>query len=405
MKVLFLSENFYPHGSGAELATYLYGRLMAKEDVNVKVLTNRFLGDSSFSEAGSLQIYRLPLFEEASAMKYSAFKRLDVMCSSFFNKLLNWADVVYVPRFWFTAIASAKAHGKPVVVHMHDYISVCSLSSLFDETESNICANKRRACSAKCIYSFEKAHSRGTGETIASILLNSTLGRYLPKLIMVADAVVCVSKRQKDLIVERMPSFRSKAHVIYNPFPEYSDLEIDGDDFGYFGGPDVLKGFKVLFRALSLVNRGNPHPTRVHCTKFKTSNQKFLSEVDTKGFSLYKRLETSEMEQLYRKLFSIIVPSIWNEPWPYVVVEALIRGRFVIASKIGGMPEQLEDCKGSILCEPGDSKMLAESIKHVQSLTRDEIVDFGCQNRASFLSRFDNDSSVRRFINLCEHLT
>jgi glycosyltransferase involved in cell wall biosynthesis len=402
MRILFATESFYPHGSGAELATYLYGDLLSKEDIDVIVLTNRFPGDPSFSKEGSLQIYRLPLFETTGSLKYSALKRLDVLASSLFNKLLSWADVVYVPRFWFTAIAWAKAHGKPVVVHMHDYISVCSLSSLYDETESKGCVKTGILCSPKCVFSFETAHGRGLGQTISSMFLNSTVGRYLPKLMMLADAVICVSSRQKELIVERASPFRGKTHVIYNPFPDYSDLEISGDDFGYFGGPDVLKGFRVLFKAVNRINSGKP---KIHCTKFKTSNQEFEREVGEMGFSLYKRLEIAELEQLYRKLKSVIVPSIWNEPWPYVVVEALIRGRFVIASRIGGMPEQLEGCRGAILCEPGDSKMLAESIEHVHSLSRDEIVDLGFQNKESFLRRFNNDSSVKKFISLCENLT
>ena len=165
-----------------------------------------------------------------------------------------------------------------------------------------------------------------------------------------------------------------------------------------------MKGFKVLFEAVSQINT-NKIRVKIHCTKFPKFSPKIMREIGRFGFSLYKRLETSELEQLYHKLRSIIVPSVWNEPWPYVVVEALIRGRFVIASRIGGIPEQLEGCKGAILCEPGSSKNLAEAINHVHNLRRDEIIDLGCQNRETFLSRFNNDYSVRKFINVCEHLT
>lgn len=38
MNVLFLSELFYPHGSGAELATYLYADLLSKSDFNFRVI-------------------------------------------------------------------------------------------------------------------------------------------------------------------------------------------------------------------------------------------------------------------------------------------------------------------------------------------------------------------------------
>jgi glycosyltransferase involved in cell wall biosynthesis len=405
MRILFLTELFYPHGSGAELATFLYGRLLGEEAIDVKVLTNRFPGEPFFSEEGSLQVYRLPLFGEPTSMKYSIFKRLDVMASSFFNKLLSWADVVYVPRFWFTAIAWAKARGKPVVVHMHDYISVCSLSTLFDETKSQICSKGGIACSPKCLYSFEKAHGRNFGQTLSSMVLNSTVGRYLPKLMMLADAVICVSSKQKELIIDRGSPFRGKTHVIYNPFPKYSDNEIEGEDFGYFGGPDVLKGFNVLVNAVSQINRTKLGSPRIQCTKFGSLREDFVRRLEQIGFSLHRKLEVTELEQLYRKVKAVLVPSIWNEPWPYVVVEALIRGRFVIASKIGGMPEQLEGCKGSILFGPGDTNALTESIEEVGNMAKDEIVDLGCRNRGTFLSRFNNDSSIKKFISICENLT
>jgi len=45
MNILFLSEWFYPHGSGAELATYLYAKLLNEADFNVVVTTNRFAGE------------------------------------------------------------------------------------------------------------------------------------------------------------------------------------------------------------------------------------------------------------------------------------------------------------------------------------------------------------------------
>jgi hypothetical protein len=59
----FLSELFYPHGSGGELATYLYARLLSKADFNVVMVTNRFAGESQFSKEGNLTVYRLPLFK------------------------------------------------------------------------------------------------------------------------------------------------------------------------------------------------------------------------------------------------------------------------------------------------------------------------------------------------------
>ena len=71
MNILFMSEVFFPHGSGAEYATYLYAKLLKEEGVNVSVITNRFEGEAAFSEEGTLRIYRLSLFKNAGSLKYS----------------------------------------------------------------------------------------------------------------------------------------------------------------------------------------------------------------------------------------------------------------------------------------------------------------------------------------------
>ena len=126
MNILFLSELFYPYGGGAELATYLYAKLLNKAEFKVVVVTNRFAGESEVLKNGNLTVYRLPLFKKGGSVKYSVLKRFDVLLSSFMRKMVKWADAVYIPRFWYSAIPLAKAYGKPVITHLHDYIPIMS---------------------------------------------------------------------------------------------------------------------------------------------------------------------------------------------------------------------------------------------------------------------------------------
>ena len=91
MDMLFLSELFYPHGGGAEFATYLYAKLLGEQGFNVVVLTNRFPGESEVSKKGNLTIYRLPLFKKDESAKYAISMRFDVLFSSFMKKLIKSA--------------------------------------------------------------------------------------------------------------------------------------------------------------------------------------------------------------------------------------------------------------------------------------------------------------------------
>ena len=405
MNVLFLSETYYPHGGGAELATYLYARLLSEVGIKVTVVTNRFGDEVGTSKDGSLTIFRLPLFSRFHAVKYSMLARVDVLLSGFLREEIRKADVVYVPRFWFSSIPLAKALGKPVVFHLHDYIPICPLSNCFNHAQNRLCEGSWGGfCSPQCVYSFEKVHCRDLKRVLSSTFLNSVMGQYLPATVSMADAVLCVSEMQRKVVARGAPVLADKMQVVYNPYPDFPSSEIAGDDFGYFGGSDMLKGFQVLQNAL-LCLRKRLKKVRVHSTKIgMLDNSAFVSKLNGLGLKLYGKLGSEEFEKMYEKVRCTLVPSIWHEPWPYVVVEALVRGRFLIASAVGGIPEQVEGCKGATLFKAEDYDGLAESMEYVAALSREEVVDLGCQNRETFVSRFKNDLSVQNFISICEHL-
>lgn len=153
MKILFLSELFYPHGGGAELATYLYANLLSVAGFNVVVVTNRFASESPFSKNGNLMIYRLPLFKEDRNTKYSILKRFDVLFSSFMRKIMKWADAIYIARFWYSAMPLAKAYRKPVITHLHDYVPICPLSNSYDVSKDVVCDHNGLLCPPRCFFS------------------------------------------------------------------------------------------------------------------------------------------------------------------------------------------------------------------------------------------------------------
>lgn len=404
MNILFLSELFYPHGGGAEYATYLYAKLLSQRNFNITVITNKFDGEPGISRHEKLTVYRLPLFSQSGSIKYAILKRFDILFSTFMRKMMKWADIVYVPRFWFSVIPLAKRFSKPVITHLHDYIPICPLSVLYDRTENKVCDGKGFFCSPKCIYIHEKSQNRNFNETLASIALNPSLGCFISRFIALSDAIICVSKQQRNIIANKETFLNKKIHVIYNPIPESSIIEMKGNDFGYFGGPNALKGFRVLLQALlNLKNRGSLK-VKVHSTNFELVNEQLSNSLSRLGLSIYGKLDRKKFKGLYELIGAVVVPSIWPEPWPYVVVEALVYGRFVIASRTGGIPEQVEGCKGVIMFEAGNYNELAEAIEFVTGLIREEIFDYSFQNRETFLKRFDNDSTVKSFIRLCEWL-
>jgi glycosyltransferase involved in cell wall biosynthesis len=395
LNILFLSELFYPHGSGGELATFLYADYLSKEEFNISVITNQFPGEEAVSKRRHLSIYRLPLFKGTNSVRYSLLKRLDVLYSGFMRRMMEWAQVVYIPRFWYSAILLAKFYRKPVITQLHTYIPICPLSTNYDMSKRAICENDGLICPPKCIYIYERTQNRSSFETIMSVLLNSTTVSSL-RLLKFSDAIICVSKVQRDIISRKAPFLSTKINIVNNPYPELPYLEIKGDEFGYFGGPSPLKGFQVLCRALEYINDDS---IRVHSTNFPKG---YVNSTNRQEMYIYERIN---LEKIYGQIRAVIVPSIGAETWSYVSTEAILRGRLLVASRIGGIPEQVEGGKGAFLFQPGNAKELAELIQFVKGLDRETVVDFGLHNRQTFIKKYDNKRTIRSFINILNRVT
>ena len=85
----------------------------------------------------------------------------------------------------------------------------------------------------------------------------------IKKWVSQADKIICVSKRQTDIITDLAPELAGKVEVVYNPLPPElinANINKEIDDvptFLYVGGESFIKGFHVLLKALpSLVRLG-----------------------------------------------------------------------------------------------------------------------------------------------------
>jgi glycosyltransferase involved in cell wall biosynthesis len=402
MNILFLSETFYPHGGGAELATYQYAKLLSQNGLSVIIVTNRFSSEPAYSKAQNMTIYRYPILKSNGKaesriqdlnLKYQTLTRLDVSLSPSFMKLIKWADVVYIPRFWFSAIPIAKALRKHVVVHLHDLILNCPLSTLYDSSKNNVCQST--VCSQRCIFTFEKTFGRNLGSSLASTLLNSTVGTQFHRLVALSDRIICVSKAQKEVISKKFPNLRAKIRVVYNPLPEVLYTELSGDDFAFLGGENPIKGFQVLQQAITKVKNGTP--LRLHATNFEHLPKPRKLQ-NNNQVVYYPRLDSVGLKEVYQKSKAIIIPSICPEPSPYALSESILKGRLVIASKIGGIPEMAEGCNGTFLFDPGDSQQLAKQIEAVASISLEKANRLAIQSRETFLNKFNLDETKTAFI-------
>jgi len=91
-------------------------------------------------------------------------------------------------------------------------------------------------------------------------------------------------------------------------------------------------------------------------TKNISNNISFLGEVKHK-----------ELIKHYQKTDIFMFPSVWNEPFGIPIIEAMATEVPVIATRVGGIPEIIEEEKTGVLVEPDDDQALAEAITYLFS--------------------------------------
>ena len=124
-----------------------------------------------------------------------------------------------------------------------------------------------------------------------------------------------------------------------------------------------------------------------------------LNDTFRKTFRLLGRLSHEDMLKLYSRSYVVLVPSICEEPLPYVVMEAMAMGTLPIASRIGGIPEIVKGTYAErLMFTPGCYEEMADRMETVLSLSRDQLVDVGFKLREVTLKRFDDEEVKQRLL-------
>lgn len=98
-----------------------------------------------------------------------------------------------------------------------------------------------------------------------------------------------------------------------------------------------------------------------------------------------------------------VIPSVWNEPFGWVVLEAMAAKKPVIASRVGGIPEIVEDRRTGLLIKPNSSTDLIAAIHDLKNAPelRDAMGALGL-NRV--IDRFSRVEMIRQTTALYEQL-
>lgn len=118
---------------------------------------------------------------------------------------------------------------------------------------------------------------------------------------------------------------------------------------------DPVKGLHILNRALSLMS--------LHRDDFILA---VTNEAPMRAKSYVRELgwlHPSVLPDLYKDIDIAVIPSIWHEPFGIGTLEAMASGKPVIASRVGGLQEIVEDGVTGFLVEPRNVGELAKKLE------------------------------------------
>ena len=190
-------------------------------------------------------------------------------------------------------------------------------------------------------------HGSGTAGRFADLELARRFPRLFGAIVRRARAVICVSAALGEA-ASRCGA--RDVRVIPNgvKIPESMGAEAEPAEVLFAGRLSPEKGIEELLAATAGINLvvAGDGPLR-HLVP------------DGLGF-----VPHDELERLYARAAVVVLPS-YREGLPLCVIEAMAHGRPVVASRVGGIPELVEDGVTGFLVEPGDVEGLRSALERL----------------------------------------
>ena len=260
-------------------------------------------------------------------------------------------DVIHFHNVWLLGPWIIGESPVAAVATLHDYWPICVRRSLVDVLE--------RPCTGPSWLGCRLCRVRATASPLQPGLIGIEAERrddlsWLARL----TAVIAPSRYLASVIVrEGLP--QRLIQVVPNALASWSEPRAEGAGARpavFVGRLTRLKGVDVLLRAFREPSLAGHRLVVAGGDGSGTKNVTFLGP-----------LTNSEARSVIATAGCLVVPSVWPENCPMVAIEGLAAGIPVVASRIGGLPELVEEGVTGRLVSPGRPAQLAATVADVLS--------------------------------------
>lgn len=243
-----------------------------------------------------------------------------------------------------------KRHGVKVVLTLHDGKLICPSYLMLAGEKPCV------ACGGRSFWKPLARHCVGSRGRESLLALEAYWHKWIRSYERV-DLFLSPSRFLADLVSQRVPE--EKIRVLHNGV-DLSAYPLSSNDDGYvlyFGRLSREKGVETLLQAHECIGNG----MKLKVVGTGPLEGKLRTRYPEAKFMGYR--EGEELKAILANSAFVVVPSEWYENCPMVVLEAMAMGKPVIGSRIGGIPEQIDDGKTGFLFEIGNVGELGEKMK------------------------------------------
>lgn len=365
MRILHLAQFIPPLAGGEERHVWNLARALAARGHEVTLL-GFATGDTEpgTAVADGVRVVRVRSAASRLPVLYSDASRPhalplpDPVVSRAIRKELAGGrfDVVHAHN-WIvnSALGPAARAGVPLVMTLHDYSHICATKRLM-EFERQRCPGP----SPKRCLPCASAHY-GAANGAVTLTANAWSARRRARHIAEAAAVSsAVAGAVAVPAGHWLHSAALRARVIPNFIPD----EIVVDEIAptrpdapllFAGDLSYDKGVQVLLDAYALLD--SPPPLVLAGRMGTGASWNFPPGAQWLG-----EVAHHEVVALFNSARAVVVPSVWADPCPTVVLEAMAAGRPVVAAASGGIVDMVVDGETGFLVPPGDAGALARAL-------------------------------------------
>lgn len=263
---------------------------------------------------------------------------------------------IYYGKITSSILPVLRRYRIPVVQTLHEYKTVCPVYTLL--------RNNGAICTDCSVGNYWRAVVHRCNRSSMARSLLSGIESYVSHAygaIDLVDQFLTVSDFQRELLVKKgLPA--AKTQTLHN-FMDCSEIVSSTEKGEYFLFVGRIEREKGIFTLLEAMKRITDTPLlivgsgRAQDDVRRVIESQRLDHVKLLGFK-----SGVELSELIRKAICVVVPSEWYETFGLVAIESFAHGRPVLASRIGGLPEVVEDGVTGKLFEPGNVEELQESL-------------------------------------------